>query len=177
MLKTGGLCSKQEKVFRGCILSALTSHLSNKHTPWRALWRRCKRFDPSCRLVESTFTWKSQTNISFGFRIRELLYTNWPQKNVFQPITKVEANNHWMYANTYINPQSQKVCIFAKCLVLFWFSECQVEVQEWQMNHPLFVDFSNPPLGSKRCPRMSIFFVYNDQNIYKNYGIILSYHL
>lgn len=42
---------------------------------------------------------------------------------------------------------------------------------------PLFVDFSNPPLGSKCCPGMSIFFVYKDQNIYKNYCIILSYHL
>lgn len=176
MLKTGGLCSKQEKVFRGCILSALTSHLSNKHTPWRALWRRCKRFDPSCRLVESTFTWKSQTNISFGFRIRELLYTNWPQKMCF--------NQSQRLRQTIIGcmPIPTSILSLKKCAFLPSVWRCS-DSQSVRLRYKsdrwisLFVDFSNPPLGSKRCPRMSIFFVYKDQNIYKNYCITLSYHL
>lgn len=164
----------QEKVFRGCILSALTSYVSNKKHTVKGFMKTVQEVWSQLPIGREHFHMKVTNKHQFwvsdqGVAVHKL----WRQKNVFQPITKVETNSLWMYANTSINPQSQKVCIFAKRLVLFWFSECQVEVQEWQMNHPLFVDFSNPPLGSKRCPRMSIFFVYKDRKFTKT--TVLSY--
>lgn len=128
----------QEKVFRGCILSALTSYVSNKKHTVKGFVKTVQEVWSQLPIGREHFHMKVTNKHQFwvsdqGVAVHKL----WRQKNVFQPITKVETNSHWMYANTSINPQSQKVCIFAKCLVLFWFSECQVEVQEWQMNHPL----------------------------------------